>query len=131
AWCFRRCKDELHGRGIVGAPLVQLLQTLEPVTRTRMLIAHTRQLRFRVANRFVTTNDSIDRHFTFCLQLRNTRPRIAELACILLSFNLSLRVLARGTIALARKAFGLLRQTFERCFELPCDLAHSLGNRSL
>jgi hypothetical protein len=63
-----------------------------------MLIAHARQFCFGVADGFVTTNNRIDRHLTFGLQLRDPRARITKLARILFSFDFSLGVLACGAI---------------------------------
>ena len=40
-------------------------------------------------------------------------------------------MLARGTIAFAREALGLLRESLQRGFELACDLAQPLGDRRL
>ena len=96
-----------------------------------MLVAYARQLCFGVADGFVTANNRVDGHLTFCLQLRDPCPRVAEFAHISFRFDLSLGVLARRAITFAREAFGLLRQAFERGFELPCDFANSFGDRSL
>jgi len=74
-----------------------------------MLITHARQLCFVVADCFVTTNNGIDSRFAFSLQLRDTRTRVAQLARISFSFQLSVSMLARGAVALAREALGLLR----------------------
>ena len=96
-----------------------------------MLITHARQLRLGVAHGFVTADHSMDCHLAFGLQLRDTRTRVAQLACILFSFKLSLSVLACGAIAFAREALSLLRQTLERRFELSCNFANSFRDRSL
>src|SRR5215204_1389440 len=96
-----------------------------------MLITHARQLSFGVADRFVTSDDSIDSYFTFRLQLSDTGTCVSQLACILFSFELSFGVLARGAIAFAREALGLLRQAFERRFKLAGNLANSLGDGRL
>ncbi len=96
-----------------------------------MLITHTRQFRLGVADGFVTANYSIDRYFSFRLKLCNSSTRVAKFACETFCFQLSLGVLARGAIAFTRQAIRLLRQAFERGFELPRDLAHSFRDGRL
>jgi hypothetical protein len=96
-----------------------------------MLITHARQLGFSIAHGFVTSDDGIDSYFTFGLQLPDTDTCVSQLACILFSFELSFGVLARGAIAFAREALGLLRQAFERRFKLPGNLANSLSDGRL
>ena len=49
------------------------------MTRARMLITHSRQLRFGIADSFMPTHDGVDRDFAFGLQLRDTRTGVAEL----------------------------------------------------
>src|ERR1044071_5167709 len=101
-------KDELHGRRVAGAPLVQLLQTLETMTRTRMLVTHTCQLRFGVADCFVTADHGVNRCFALRLKTCNSCTCIAQFTRKALGFQFSLGVLARGAIAFTRKAFSLL-----------------------
>src|ERR1043166_8279224 len=111
---FAGRKVEPHRGRIVRAALVQLLQALEPMTRARMFIADARQLRFGVAHRFMTADDSVNSRFAFRLKLYDAGTRIAKLKREAFRFELSFGVLARGAVAFTREAFGLLRQTFER-----------------
>src|SRR5262249_18036837 len=106
---FAGRKDELDGRRIVSAPLVQLLQTLETMTRARMLVAYARQLRLGVADCFVSANHGVNRCFAFGLKICDSRASVAQFTRQALGFEFSFRVLARGTIAFAREAFSLLR----------------------
>jgi hypothetical protein len=79
----------------------------------------------------MTANDSVYSRFPFALELCDTRTRLAEFTTEPLTFELSFRMLARCPIAFARKTFSLLRQTFQRRFELPGDLSKPLGYRCL
>jgi hypothetical protein len=79
------------------------------MTRTRILITHSRQFRRSVTNCFVTTHNSVDSRLAFRLKFGNTRSRVAELTSKPLGFELSFRVLTCGSIAFARQTFGLLR----------------------
>ena len=101
-------KDELDGGRVISAALVQLFQTLEAMTRARILVTHSGQLSFRVADRFMTTHDGIDRDFAFGLQFSDTRTGVAELTRKALGFEFSFRVLAGGAIAFTRQTFSLL-----------------------
>src|SRR5690349_1661355 len=118
---FAGREDELDRGRVIRAALVQFLQTLEAMTGAGILVAHARELRFGVADGFVTAYDRINSGFAFRMQARHASTRFDELVRESLSFELSFGVLAGGTIAFAREPFGLLRETLERGRELARD----------
>ena len=60
----------LHGERIVRPPLVELLKTLQPVKRTRMIVADPRELCIAVRNSFVSFDHVSDRRLAFRHQAR-------------------------------------------------------------
>src|SRR5262249_2588572 len=105
---FARREDELYGWRVISPSLIQLFQTFKTMAGTREFVTHARQLRFRVADGFMSTNHCINGRFAFSLQLRNACPGISQFECKSFSFEFSFGVLARSSIAFTRETLGLL-----------------------
>ena len=96
-----------------------------------ILIPHSGQFRFRVANGFMPLNHCIDSSFTLGIQRRDVLSCRINLPAESFGFRLSLGILDGGTFPFTREAFCLDGQTVERALELPRYLPQSLGNGSV
>src|SRR5689334_18525011 len=101
------------------------------MTRARILIAHASQLCFSIADCFMSAHNRVDSDLAFGLKCSDLRSRFAKLTSKPLGFDFSFSVLTCGSITFAREAFRLLRQTFQRRFELTCNLSESLSDGCL
>ena len=101
------------------------------MARARMLVTHSRQLCFGVAYRLMAADNSINSGLTLSLKCGDARARIPKLTSKSVGFDLSLGVLAGGSIAFARETLRLLRQALERDLELARNLSESLGDGGL
>src|SRR5690349_16392709 len=95
---FARRKNELDRGRVIGATLIQLFQAFQTVTGARMLVAHAREFRFRIADRLVTAHDSVDSRLAFALQASDTGTRFGEFEGKLFGFEFSFGVLAGGAV---------------------------------
>src|SRR6266850_8431719 len=104
------------------APLVEFLESLEPVQRARIIVTHARLFGIVVRNTLVAFDYGFDGGFSLGRKPAEFCARHYDLLVELLGLSSAFCVSSGGAFAFARQTFSLLRKFLESILELPRQL---------